>query len=156
MLSLTQTTGYAILALSCLEDNQARPCLIRDIAERTGLRKPYLAKIFNQLAHYGLVDTKRGYRGGIVLSRPPAAITLLQILEAVEGDQWLGPCLLGMDKCESTNCCPTQHLWQDIAKRITQVLRKTTLADMIQAGAQRNPLCKPGVCGSRPGGASRV
>jgi DNA-binding IscR family transcriptional regulator len=47
MLALSQTTGYAILALSCLEDNQSRPRLIRDIAERTGLRKPYLAKIFN-------------------------------------------------------------------------------------------------------------
>lgn len=71
MLCLSQTTGYAVRALVCLDEQGGHANLIRDIAKCAGIPKPYLARIINDLAHEGLVTAKRGYRGGVALAPPP-------------------------------------------------------------------------------------
>jgi len=131
MMSLSRTTGYAIKALTCLESGDCAPRHISDIARCTGVPRSYLAKIFSALARQGLVLTKRGYSGGISLTRPAEDIRLLQIVEAVEGDQWLGECLLGMDVCDILTFCPTHDFWVRIRQEITEELRQTTLASVI-------------------------
>lgn len=131
MLCLSQTTGYAIKALGCLNESPGQWGLIAEIAERTRLPKPYLAKIVNSLARKGLVTAKRGHNGGVSLSRRPENISLLQIVEAVEGKNWLGPCLLALDECTSEHTCPTHDFWLDISQRIQRKLAETTLAEII-------------------------
>ena len=131
MISLSITTGYAIKALMCLESGDCVPRHISDIAQCTGVPRAYLAKILNALSQQGLVQTKRGYRGGISLARSAEEISLLQIVEAVEGDQWLGECLLGMDTCDILTICPTHEFWARIRREITEELRQTTLASVI-------------------------
>ncbi|MCZ7651193.1 MAG: Rrf2 family transcriptional regulator [Thermoanaerobaculia bacterium] len=61
---LSQTTGYAVSALSFLATNGSRPVLVREIAEALALPPPYLAKIVNSLGRRGLVATQRGIGGG--------------------------------------------------------------------------------------------
>jgi Rrf2 family iron-sulfur cluster assembly transcriptional regulator len=133
MMCLTQTTGYAIRALGCLGLEGCRPHLIRDVATCSGVNKPYLAKIFNKLSTSGLITSKRGYRGGITLTRPASEISLLEIVKAVEGEQWIGPCLLGMSECASGVKCPTSAQWKQISRQIETVLETTTLADVVSA-----------------------
>jgi Rrf2 family protein len=143
MMCLSQTTGYAIRALGCLGDESCHPHLIRDVAVCSGVNKPYLAKVFNRLSASGLIVTKRGYRGGITLSRPASEITLLEIVKAVEGERWIGPCLLGISECATNEMCPTSALWKQISQQIETVLRTTTLADIVLAmkrAGQRVPL----------------
>jgi Rrf2 family iron-sulfur cluster assembly transcriptional regulator len=132
VICLSQTTGYAVSALATLHDTSSKPRLIREVADRTGIPKPYLARLINQLSRRGLVVAKRGYRGGIALSRPPEAIPLVEIVEAVEGKDWLGPCLLGLGACETCRACPTNKEWQRIRREITTLLQTTTLADVIR------------------------
>lgn len=131
MLSLSITTGYAIQALSCLESGDCVPRHISDIARCTGVPRAYLAKVLSALSQQGLVQTKRGYRGGISLVRRADDISLLQIVEAVEGDHWLGECLLGMETCHILTICPTHDFWARIRREITETLRATTLASVM-------------------------
>lgn len=133
MMCLSQTTGYAIRALGCLGDDTCHPHLIRDVARCSGVSKPYLAKVFNKLSNSGLVTAKRGYRGGIALARPAHEIALLEIVKAVEGEKWIGPCLLGIEECAASQRCPTSDLWKRISLEIETALKTTTLADMIVA-----------------------
>ena len=84
MTSFSHTTGYAIEALACLARNGAESMLVREIAELTDMPFPYLSKIFRRLADGGIVESKRGYKGGVKLSRPPGEISLLQIDAALE------------------------------------------------------------------------
>jgi Rrf2 family protein len=133
MLSLSQTTGYAIRALGCLNSPVCRCRLIADIAKCAGVPKPYLAKIINSLARQGLVTAKRGYKGGISLTRPPEEISLLEIVEAVEGTKWLGTCLLGLPECATKKTCPTHEFWVRFCKDITQELQQATLAQVFTA-----------------------
>jgi len=150
---LSQTTGYTVHALACLHAGSGQPRTIHDIADCTGIHKPYLAKILNQLSQRGLVSTKRGYRGGIALSRPPEKITLLEIVEAVEGPKWLGPCLLGLDDCAARRVCPTHNVWASVQRQIIDVLRRTTLADVIECVSQPGkPQHKVRVKGRKPVG----
>ena len=84
MTTLSLTTGYAIEALACLARHGPDSMLVREIAEITDMPLPYLSKIFQRLGEAGIVESKRGYKGGVKLTRPPAEITLLQIDASVE------------------------------------------------------------------------
>jgi Rrf2 family protein len=132
MMTLSQTTGYAIHALSWLDPCNGKVQLIRDVARLTAIPQPYLAKIINKLARCRIVASKRGHGGGICLMRPPKEITLLEVVEAIEGKDWIGHCLLGLDDCASRGICPTKIIWGSIRNLIEETLRNTTLADVIE------------------------
>lgn len=136
MMSLSQTTGYAIKALACIHGLGSEACYIRDVAECTGVPKAYLARVISRLSHKGIITSKRGYRGGITLARAADRIALLEIVEAVEGEHWIGPCLLGLDGCCSGMLCPTTEFWRMIRDQIETKLRTTTLADMLDPAHQ--------------------
>lgn len=132
MLSLSQTTGYAIKAMSFLEGPGGKPKLMRDVARLASVPGPYLAKRMQDLVGSGLVLTKRGHRGGLLLARPPEQISLLEISEAVENRVWLEGCLLGLEQCSDKRACPTHAFWKKTRGKIEQHLRETTLAEVAQ------------------------
>lgn len=140
MLSLSQTTGYAIKALACLPGVGAPPRLIAEVARCTRIPRAYLAKIVNHLVRQGLVTARRGHHGGIALARPAEQITLLDIVEAVEGPNWLGHCLLGMEECRNQQECPTLGFWMKVCQQIREQLGSTSLASVITAIPNR-PSC---------------
>jgi len=129
VLGLSQTCGYAILALSCLHECGDRWVLACDIARCTGVPLPYLSKLLHSLVRCGLVVAKRGYRGGFALARPPADISVLDIAEAVDGEQAVPRCLLGLAECSPERACPTHQFWQRERERIISELRRLTLAE---------------------------
>jgi Rrf2 family iron-sulfur cluster assembly transcriptional regulator len=139
MMCLSHTTGYAVHALACIALENGKPCFVRDVAACAKMPKPYLAKIINSLAHHGLVLAKRGYRGGISLSRAPGKISLLEVVEAVEGKNWIGPCLLGLDDCASRRVCPTKLKWEGVRRQIVAILHTTTLADIVPLLKDKQP-----------------
>lgn len=130
MLCLSTTTGYAIKAMACIEGPGGQPVLVREIAERTGIAKPYLAKIIHAISRRGLIETKRGYRGGVLLSRRPEEITLFEITEAVEGPDSLNRCLMGYAKCSDERACPSHEFWKPTRERIVGTLLNTSLKDV--------------------------
>jgi Rrf2 family protein len=87
MTNFSLTTGYAIEALACLARHGADSMLVREIAECTEIPLPYLSKIFQRLGEAGIVETKRGYKGGVKLTRLPAEVFLLEIDAAIEGSK---------------------------------------------------------------------
>ena len=132
MLALSQTTGYAILALSCLDGRQDQWVLARSIAQCSGIPLPYLSKVMHALARAQLVRAKRGYRGGFQLVRPADQITLLEVANAVEGPAWLTRCLLGLDECSDELACPMPPCWVAQRAEIEQELARRTLRDVAQ------------------------
>jgi len=152
MLSLSQTTGYAVLALACL--CQGGMVLAKDIAACTGIPLPYLLKLLNLLGRSGLIVAKRGYRGGFALARPPSKINLLQIAEAVEGRPWLPRCLLGLEECSDLRRCPTHDFWSIARRRIERELRRTNL-QAVADFERRHSASRLGTCGPAVGGAAR-
>lgn len=89
MISLSHTTGYAILALSCLVGREGRRAFAKDISSHTDIPLPYLAKILNALGRAGITRSRRGYQGGVSLVRSPDKISLWDVAVAVEGEEFL-------------------------------------------------------------------
>ena len=76
MIGLSKSTGYAILTLSCLAASGGRRVFAKEIARCTGVPGAYLSKILRLLSQAGLIEAKRGYRGGVSLVLDPKHITL--------------------------------------------------------------------------------
>ena len=150
MLALSQTTGYAILALSCLDGCRDRWVLAKDISECTGIPLPYLSKLLHALNGSGLVRAKRGYRGGFQLAKPAEEVSLLDVSEAVEGRQWIHRCLLGLEDCSDARACPAHEFWREQRARIGEKLRQLTLRDV--AEFERHRGTRLGDCGCESSG----
>ncbi len=130
MLTLSNTTGYAVLALGCLSDNRKEFKMANKVAECTGLPAPYLSKILNSLMHAGLVEGKRGCRGGFRLIKDPRELTLWEVAMAVEPESLKDHCPLGMDGCQAKEPCPAHHMWDSLKVQFEGTLRNLTVANM--------------------------
>jgi Rrf2 family protein len=121
----------ALLSLA-LHGDSAGPTSVRDIAERTGLPQPYLEQILLALKGAGLVRSKRGVGGGYVLAHEPAAITLGDIVAAVDGPIAVGdfgePHQDGA--CDHEGQCVLLAMWQVISDEMRNQLDSVTLADI--------------------------
>lgn len=99
---------------------------------------PFLTKVIAQLVHAGLVTTSRGMGGGVSLMRSPEEITLLDILEAVEGPIALNRCLLRGVTCELQDHCAVHDVWAEIQKHLVEKLKQVSLAYLVQAHAAKS------------------
>jgi len=122
------------------------PIPLAEIAAHDGLPLAYLEHLVARLRKAGLVDSRRGSRGGYMLARPASAITMAEVVEALEGSiapiECISEAADGSIVCarESTleHACPTKLLWTRVRFSIVSTLRETTLADLLRgAGAGR-------------------
>jgi Rrf2 family transcriptional regulator, cysteine metabolism repressor len=86
MLNLTTKSRYGLPAVLELAKNfGSGPLHVKDIAAKHKISPQYLEQLLNRLIRIGLVQAVRGQKGGCVLGRPPNEITLIEVLEALEG-----------------------------------------------------------------------
>ncbi len=102
------------------------PVTLDSICERRDLPKQYLVKIFSSLNRANIITTIRGKKGGYKLSRPPADITLLDIVEAVEGPIAMNYCQQEPSQCQQ-NTCPIRPLWDEIQAVVREKLSSMSL-----------------------------
>ena len=134
MTTFSLTTGYAIEALACLARNGADSMRVGEVAELTEIPPPYLAKIFQRLGDAGIVGTKRGYKGGVRLSRLPAEISLLEIDSAVESGR---PC--PHERVAEETPRPNTF-WEAFHKSYIEQLAVMTLADVLAYESKPSPV----------------
>lgn len=149
MLSLSQTAGYAVLALGCIGSWRGQWVLSKDIHKCTGVPMPYLRKLLFALGKAGLIQAKRGYQGGFVLARAPDEITLLEVVRAVEHEKPAADCLLGLAGCSDATPCPMRSFWHKERAKIEAKLASVTLAKAAQSvrAARWGKLTCPPPCG---------
>lgn len=130
---------YAIRALSELvliaadpsQSNGRKPgfVMLDKLVENATLPREFLAKIFRQLVEGGILISAKGPGGGFSLARPAHEITLLNIIEAVDGQSRTDSCVVGLSRCDDTMPCPQHDLFKPIRQRLKAYLATTTLAD---------------------------
>jgi len=131
MMELTRKGEYAIRGIVYLATQPAdQICLLSDIAGAVDVPQTFLAKIFQQFSKIGLVRSYRGTGGGFVLGRPPEKITLLEVVEAVEGPIVPNRCVAGEGECSRTTTCNVHPVWVNVQGQVRDILVKTTLKDL--------------------------
>ncbi len=131
MMDLTRKGEYAIRGIVYLAARQSdQVCLLSDIAAAVDVPQTFLAKIFQQFSKIGLVRSYRGTGGGFVLGRPPEKITLLEVVEAVEGPIIPNRCVTGEGECTRTSSCNVHPVWVKVQTQVKDILEKVTLKDL--------------------------
>lgn len=111
------------------------------IAEETGLPAPTVQKLVSRLTAAGLLRSSRGVGGGLKLARPAAAITLADIVEAVEGPIALTACMEhGRHDCTLESACMVRPHWPIVNEALREALAQVPLTRLAEASAPREPL----------------
>jgi Rrf2 family protein len=127
----SSATEYAIRGLSELAArNAGAPVLLDELVAGTGLPRDFVAKIFQKLVRAGILRSAKGRGGGFALARPQHEVTLMDIVEAVDGPQSMDACVVGFERCNDQMPCAQHDLYKPIRQRLKDYLRTTTLADM--------------------------
>jgi Rrf2 family protein len=107
--------------------------MIDEVSREEHIPKSFAAKIFQSLAKAGLVKSNRGTGGGFILLKPAKEITVLQVIEAIEGKIAFQRCLDEQEpKCEHFGGCALCGLFEEAQDRVKDVFSRTTLADLMK------------------------
>lgn len=127
---LSQSVGYAAVALGIIANSEGKPILVKDIADAGDIPSPFLAKIIHTLSRKGLVETQRGIGGGVSLQRKPDEITLYDLCACFDDPVLRERCMLGNAECSDERACPCHKFWKDQRKKQIEFLRRTTIKDL--------------------------
>jgi len=109
---------------------------IGEMSKVLGISFHFLTKILQKLTQGGLLKSMRGAKGGIALAKPPEQISLLDIVENVEGPDLFGGCILGLVGCGVKKPCPLHRHWARERTRIEAMFRKMTLQRLARETAR--------------------
>jgi Rrf2 family protein len=131
MMELTRKGEYAIRGILYLaQQPPGKVSLLSEIAEATDAPQSFLAKIFQSFAKIGIVNSYRGTGGGFTLGRPPAQITLREVVEAVEGPIVPNRCLIGAGACARGEECNVHPVWRKVQSQVVQILEGVTIEEL--------------------------
>lgn len=131
MMELTRKGDYAIRGIVYLAGQPPNKIsLLSEIAAAVDVPQTFLAKIFQQFSKTGIVKSFRGTGGGFLLAGPPESITLLQVVEAVEGPILPNRCVLQPGECERDSFCTVYPVWQQVQQQVRGILKNVTLKDL--------------------------
>ena len=131
-MKLSMEAEFAIRGILCLVREYGRgPVPLEDVCRRRKLQKQYLTKIFGKLVRANLIDGVRGRGGGYVLARPPEEISLLDVIEAIEGRLALNLCQHNPAKCKEVGCL-VRPVWNDLQKKVRSILAARTLDEFVR------------------------
>jgi Rrf2 family protein len=139
----SQTAEYALRAVVYLASQEGAPRTTQQIARATQVPTGYLSKVMQGLGRANLVLSQRGLHGGFTLTRAPAELTVLDIIQAVDPIQRIRSCPLGLKG--HINLCPLHRRLDLAMKLVEEALRKSSIAELLaepeRARGITIPLC---------------
>ncbi|MFH2038325.1 MAG: Rrf2 family transcriptional regulator [Chloroflexota bacterium] len=134
-MQITKQADYAVRAVRylserydpSLEMNEQNRAPTREIAEKQHIPGSFLAKIISQLSTRKppLLNTSRGASGGVTLAKEPKDISLLDVVEAIDGPIYLNECVSDSNKCTFDDDCPLKPIWSEAQEVLVTKLRST-------------------------------
>ncbi|MFZ2098216.1 MAG: Rrf2 family transcriptional regulator [Anaerolineales bacterium] len=135
-MQITRQADYAVRAMVYLAQlGPDQRAATGQIAKEKSIPPSFLAKIVSQLSVAGLLQTSRGARGGVSLAKSPDAISLLDVVEAIDGPILLNICVGETVSCEYDDDCPLKPVWCDAQKMLLDHLSKTNFGQFTQVAA---------------------
>ncbi|HET7090494.1 MAG TPA: Rrf2 family transcriptional regulator [Anaerolineae bacterium] len=135
-MEITRQSDYAVRAvldLAMLSDDER--AFSEAIAGRQDIPTAFLTKIFSRLSAEGIVTTRRGVKGGVHLARPASEITMLEVIEAIDGPIALNRCTRRPSDCSLDATCAVYPIWRTLCDELRARLNSITF-EMLAASAQ--------------------
>ncbi|WP_445665824.1 RrF2 family transcriptional regulator [Fodinibius sp. AD559] len=111
---------------------------IKGLSEKLDISFHFLTKILQELTAADLLESMKGPKGGVRLSKPSSEITLKEVVEAIDGAAIFTECVLGLPGCGTDKPCPMHNMWEDTRDEINDVFTDTSLQDMSKEGKEKD------------------
>ena len=136
---ISTRSRYGLRLMLQLADNYGKgPVQLNYISEKEEISLKYLGQIIIQLKSAGLVSSMRGSQGGYILTRPPKDITLLDIVQKLEGDANLIDCVDDNLLCNRSYECIVRDIWKSLSDEFQMSLKKITLLSILEKKNKKN------------------
>lgn len=132
-MKITAKARYALRILMDIALNEKRnhPRTIREIADEQGIGEKFISRIAVSLREAGMIHSSRGPDGGFRLAKAPCDISLLAIIEALQGEISIVDCISPDESCPRKGTCVTRTVWSDVNTLIRSTLRTVTLEQIL-------------------------
>ena len=128
----SKSVEYALRALTYLaRQPKGSPKLARQIACSQRAPAFFLAKTLQQLARNGVLRSVKGPTGGFALDRPPSKITMMEVIEVLDGTDTYDRCIVGLRECNDQALCPVHDSFKSLRERLKRYLSRTTVAQLV-------------------------
>jgi Rrf2 family protein len=132
-MKISTRTRYGVRALIDIGFHfNGQPIFIKDISKRQNISKIYLEQIMLVLKNAGIVRSIRGTKGGFVLEKDPADLTMQEIVAILQGPISIVDCIINKKYCPKWSKCLTRELWIQVNNAIINTLDSITLKQMIR------------------------
>ncbi len=128
---VTRETDYAMRCVLYLAREKDLVANVTEIAQAMHIPKTFLAKILQRLIRGKIVGSLRGMHGGFTLAKKPTDISLLDIMEAIQGPAGINVCAVDSKKCQMSSTCAVHPVWVDIRKEVELRLKKETIDKLL-------------------------
>jgi Rrf2 family protein len=128
---VTRETDYAVRTILYLAKERNRTASVTEVAQAMHIPKSFLAKILQRLVKSNILTSTRGVNGGFQLAKKTSDISLLSIMEAIQGPAGINLCAVDSRKCKWSADCSVHPVWVDIRKEVERRLRKQTIAELM-------------------------
>lgn len=134
---LSATEGAIRTVLYLALEGAERKVPGQEICGTQEITPAFLVKVTGPLVQKGILRATRGVRGGFALARPPERITLLEIVEIMQGPLVFNECLLAPGTCPRDLRCPVHPVWQEIRSTSENILASWSVADLVRVARER-------------------
>ena len=124
--------GLRILLDVALHETHARPRTIKEIADAQGISEKFISRIVVPLRERGMLKSERGKLGGFRLAQAPSDITLLAVIETLQGPISLVDCVADKAGCVRSGTCVARSVWTDVNTAVRAALRGMTLETVLE------------------------
>ncbi len=128
---VTRETDYAVRCVLYLARDEDQISNVTEVSKSMHIPKTFLAKIFQRLVKAGLVESIRGMNGGFRLAKKPSAISLMDIMEAIQGPAGINVCAVNSKKCRRSSTCSVHPVWVELRKEVDKRLREQTIDRLV-------------------------
>ena len=130
---LTRAGEYAVRCVLYLARHGKGVLVSRqEIADQAEVPSHFLAKIAQQLARLGIIEVRQGARGGYVLLKDPARLTMLEVIEGIIGEISLNDCVGRPDSCHNSPTCVVHQVWCTANEQLRTTLQQVTFATLLK------------------------
>jgi len=131
-MKLSTRSRYGLrFAFSLAMNKRETPLQLSQVSAQEGISEKYLGHIASQLRVAGIVQSERGARGGYFLTRIPEEITILEVVECLEGGLSLVDCTEDPVECGRESVCAANEIWRILSEKVKETLAELTLGDLV-------------------------
>lgn len=128
---LSQGAQYAISAIIALSKQpKGQTVSAADLAKPLNCPAAYLSQVLSKLKPSGILKSQRGLKGGVYLAKDPHEISLLDVIEAIDGTDFFKNCFLGIEGCGHIEPCPFHEFWSQERMKIKDWLASTSFSEV--------------------------